>query len=196
MLITTRKPILTLPIDGTRQEGLHVSGIIRSLALAAKVLVSSDSSEDMADRKITDRVAILRMLLGIAWERLLATLLPHITDHPGPLEVDKVHMSPDGISFHTTIGVVLHEFKLTWKSSNRPLQEEWMWLTQIKAYCFGVGTIHAVLHVYYVCGDYTYPIQPEYIEYDIVFEPTEVTANWNMLLDYARGKGALDAKPV
>ena len=87
---------------------------------------------------------------------------------------------------------IVHEVKATYKSTRTvgDLSSQWMWLAQIKAYCKGLDTRHARLHVLFLCGDYTYPIKPVLKVWDIEFTQEEIDANWELLRDYRDERAA------
>jgi len=184
---------LTLPPPKTpRSEGTHVSGIIRSLAAEVGFL-DRKWCEDLSltdAREITDPDTILRIRLGLAWEEHLIPTLEGVIDHPGEIQLQGVYMTHDGESCDRVLlgssglELVVHEVKLTYKSSRHELKTQWMWLTQLKAYCKGLDTQYARIYILYVCGNYTYPIKPSYKVYEVEFTQEEIDANWTMLIDY------------
>ena len=89
----------------------------------------------------------------------------------------------------------LGEFKLTWMSLSRskglrdPKFDKWF--CQMKAYCYHLGTQHARLYAFFVCGDYT-DMSPQFPPpWDIEFTQKELQEEWNTLLRHARKKGML-----
>lgn len=194
----TEQPIsLTLPPSKTpRTPGQHVSGIIRCLATETGILKPEWAEElSLLDaREITDPTAILRIRIGLAWEEHYIPNLGDVIDHPGEIEAEGVYMSPDGESVSVIITdthdqrweLIIHEVKATYKSMNTvgDLSGQWMWLSQIKAYCKAKGTLFAMLHVLFLCGDYTYPIKPVLKKWLIEFTQQEVDDNWQLLMDY------------
>jgi hypothetical protein len=175
-----------------------MSGIIRCIATETGILKPEWADEiSLTDvRTITDPVAILRINIGLAWEQhYIGTLLePYgVADHPSEVEIDGIFGSPDAesISVMFTLGKqqikhTCHEVKATYKSTKTvgDLTNQWMWLTQIKAYCKALGTHWAVLHILFLCGDYTYPIKPIREVYEIEFTQQEIDDCWNLLRDY------------
>jgi len=107
---------------------------------------------------------------------------------PEPFQVDGVWMSPDGVNLD---GMRLEECKFTWKSSNREPVENWKWMTQMKAYCHGLGFTEANLRVFYCNGDYRQDRKPKYKGYRFTFAEDELLENWLMLLNHAKSKGWL-----
>lgn len=93
--------------------------------------------------------------------------------------------------------LILHEAKATYKSINTvgltgrptkegllPLQSQWMWVTQAKGYCYVLETLYAIIHVLFLCGDYTFPIRPQLHRFYVEFEQYELDDNWQLMLDY------------
>ena len=96
--------------------------------------------------------------------------------------------------------LVLHEVKSTYKSMNtvgftgqvsrrgkplfNPLESQWMWLAQTKAYCLAMETLYCILHVLFLCGDYSYPIRPQLHRFYIEFDQLELDDNWQLMVDY------------
>jgi hypothetical protein len=202
MRAVPRDVTLTMPAPAIpRGRGTHVSGIIRAIAMHTGILKADGVDEpSMSDsRVITDPVAILRMCIGLAWEEYyLGVFLKgnKVVKHPGELCVDGIYMQPDGASrdwsdVRRVMITSVHEVKATYKSINTvgDLTKEWLWLTQVKAYCKGLQTTHAKLHVLFLCGDYKMPIRPMVKEWTLEFTKKEVEENWDMLLEYAAFNG-------
>jgi hypothetical protein len=182
--------LLVPPPSIPRGKGVHVSGIIRDIALSTGVLKSDGIEEpSMSDvRMITDPVAILRICIGLSWEEYyLGVFLKRkgILKHPGEICVDGIYMQPDGVERGVMITRV-HEVKATYKSINTvgDMRGQWLWLTQVKAYCKGLNTTYAKIHVLFLCGDYKMPIRPMVKEWTLEFTQHEIDDNWAMLRDY------------
>lgn len=199
MKVVEEKFQLILPPSPGRSEGVHVSQVIRDLALRMKVLDAKWAGN------IEDSDTTL-MQVGIGWEDYLAKYQhPEIEFHPGEAEKDGILMSPDGVSlvddedYADLIGFdpgfwILHEFKFTRKSS-RDFKESLrlrakkclMWLWQIEAYCYALDTLVAKLHVMFINGDYDREKgHPEYKIYRITFTQDELEENWEMLKSHAQ----------
>ncbi len=196
-MITREIPVsLTLPPSKTaRSAGVHVSSIIRCIATETGILKAEWAEElSLTDaREITDKVAILRISIGLAWEEHYIPLLAEVIDHPGEMEVDGVYMTHDGESVSVVASergdrlvLKVHEVKATYKSTKTVgnLEGQWMWLAQVKAYCQGLGTRFAVIHVLFLCGDYKFPIKPVLKVWELEFTQDEIDDNWNLLRDY------------
>lgn len=186
---------LVMPPGDVRSPGVHASSIIRCIAVEQGILKPEWCEElSLSDaRSITDTVAVLRIRMGLAWERHYLPTVEGIIYQPGEILVDGIYMTPDGESLSVVHVLptkpwakVLHECKLTYKSMNTVgnLYSEWMWLAQCLAYCKGSETRFAQMHVLFVCGDYTYPIKPRLRIWVIEFSQEEIDMNWNLLRDY------------
>jgi hypothetical protein len=181
-----------------RGKGTHVSGIIRAIATEMGLLKPSLAEEvGLVDvRNITDPDQILRMSIGMAWEEwYLPQVLAKegVAKHPGETQVDGIYMTPDGESLDVVMTVKgpkkfirIHEIKATYKSTKTvgDISGEWMWLTQMKAYCMAAQTRFAKLHVLFLCGDYSYPIKPKKKRWAIEFTEKEISDCWDLMTSY------------
>ena len=198
MIVTPTTVELHLPAPiAPRSKGVHASSVIRSIAMDMGILKRELAEEvGLVDvREITDPTQILRMSIGLAFEEWY---LPHILSkygvakHPGEMKVDGIYMTPDGESVDVIItpkghtALRIHEIKATYKSTRTvgDVKGEWMWLTQMMAYCKGAKTTHARLHVLFLCGDYSYPITPQIKVWDIDFTQREIDERWELLTEY------------
>lgn len=195
MIITESKVRLHLPApEVPRGAGVHASGIIRNIAIEMGIL-KGDLVEEISladNRVIDDELAIIRMLIGLAWEeQYIKHILSQegVVKHPGQMCLDGVFMTPDGESVSVrgkkTV-LVIHEVKATYKSTKTvgDVSREWMWLTQLKCYCKGAKTLHGKLHVLFLCGDYKFPIRPVAKAWDIQFSQKELDDNWELMTAY------------
>lgn len=196
MIVKEIPVTLRLPESKTpRSAGIHVSGLIRAIATETGIL-KPEWAEDLSltdVREITDPTAVLRMSIGLAWE---AYYVPHVGDimhQPGEMQVDGIYLTHDGESLSVIITpsgpkhiLRIDEIKATYKSTKTvgDLTTQWMWLSQIKAYCKARETVHARLHTLFLCGDYTYPIKPLLKVWQIEFTKEEIEMNWDLLRDY------------
>jgi len=199
-VVTDSYPLYLPPPKTPRSVGTHVSSIIRCIATEMGILKPEWAEElSLVDvRSITDPIAILRISIGLAIEQwyipeILRTY--GVIDHPDELLYDGVYMSPDGEDESVIITLQdyllltrVHEVKATYKSTKTvgDLSKQWMWLAQMKAYCIAKGTRFAVMHCWFLCGDYTYPISPKRVVWEIEFTQEELDDNWNLLADYKR----------
>ena len=203
MTVTEIDAPLFLPeSDEPRSPGVHLSSIIRRIAIQEGIL-TTDEEESMGllsdHREITDPVAILRISIGLAWEqyyipRILGPALD-VVDHPGEMLVDGIYMTPDGES----VGIVhvekrgkkrhdsiVHEIKATYKTARKDIRKQWMWIAQMRSYCRAKGTCHAMLHVLFICGDYSRPIKPMLRTFVFEFTQEELDSTWDLMLECKR----------
>jgi hypothetical protein len=181
-----------------RSPGLHVSEVIRDLALRGGILDRKWATDNIED-------APERVALGLAWEEWIHKQHPEICFHPGEIIVDDVAMSIDGASFNEDEASIftsdsdgaVHEFKLTWKSSRYPVTDDWMWMAQLKSYIHGmrVSSVAKInvgfMHVFYVMGNYgkdrTDPeSNPRYKIFGIEFTDLQIHENWSMIKAHAK----------
>lgn len=211
MKVTLRPPLLELPETiPKRSVGVHLSGVIRCLAMDMGILNKEQAEElSLTDvRYIVDPVALLRIMIGLAWEDYYlknVLIKDGVEKHPGEFKVDGIYMTPDGISEEgvESTGVIvtqrtvkkgvrykrIHELKATYKSTKtvgesvEELQKQWLWMAQIKGYCHATDTNLASLHVLYLCGDYKMPIRPVMRVYDLEFTSQEIQENWSLMIE-------------
>ena len=166
--------------DGSRSKGVHLSDILRAIAFESGLLNKKyqDDGEDSDGTKVA---------LGLAWEDWVSRRIDGISYHPGEFESDGIAMSPDGISFDPDDVPRVHEIKLTFKSSNRELADEFLWMHQVRSYCRVVGTQRATLHVYWVNGDYRSCPTFNGV-YDIEFTSSELEETWRMVTQYLKAR--------
>lgn len=204
VVLVSPSPLKIPPSRTPRAEGVHVSGIIRCIAMETGILKNEwceelDLLELNPSTRFDDPIVTLRICLGLAFEEWYIPQLPDVVDHPGEMQRAGIYMNHDGEEVSTFfMGVykdgmilIVHEVKTTYKSTNTvgidpltALLKEWMWLSQLKSYCKGAGTLFARLHVLFICGDYSRPISPMMFIYDIEFTQQEVDDNWALLEVY------------
>ena len=200
------------PATTVRSEGIHLSKVLRQIAVANKSLAAiyvedfslievSGESEGWWDT--LDELSKLRMAIGMAWEEWYMPKLPNVVHQPGELCLEGVFMTPDGESldyFYTIkyripvpgdiIEYALHECKTTSKSTKRieenGLEGQYLWISQCKAYCKAMGTRVCYLHVLFLCGDYKFPIRPQLRVWRIEFTQLEMDVSWETLSSYIR----------
>lgn len=178
MLVTPVPIVLPAPLSTTpRTVGVHVSGIIRAIAMETGILeaqyVEDLSLIDVGDSRWWDRLppeAQLRIHMGLAWEEHYLRLFPSILKHPGELQLDGVYMTPDGESLDFVCSLsppdvyehALHEVKFTYKSTKTvgDFTDQWLWVSQTQAYAKAKGTRIVYVHVLFACGNYKFPIVP------------------------------------
>lgn len=199
-----------------RSFGVHVSTLIKSVALKNKVLKPEHAGElkliEVGGQddwwKSLSPANRLRIALGLAWEEwYLPTLADQgVIDHPGEMCVESIYMTHDGESLDClTLGPalengkvwvpVVHEIKCTYKSSKTVgyLATQWMWTAQTKAYCKGLNTRHAYIHVLFPCGDYSFPITPQLKVWHVEYSQAEIDDNWDVLVTEMRHLQELEA---
>lgn len=185
---------LPLPVPAMpRTPGMHVSTLIKHRAVRMGYLKNIPIEEfDLVDASQQewwdglDETAQLRISIGLAWEDWYLPQLSGVIYHPGEMSVDGIFMTHDGESIDVIAGqsqIALHEVKATYKSINTvgDLTTQWMWLAQTKAYCKGLDTLRAYLHILYLCGDYKFPIAPRRQVWRITYSPLEIEASWDEL---------------
>ncbi len=175
MIVTRLDDKLPMYESAMRTEGVHVSEIIRTIMCEL---------DEKYKREITDDDR-MRMECGFMFEHVLGAKLG---ERPGEIVVDGIIGSPDGIS-KTDEGIVVEEAKFTWKSSNKPVEDDLWWLMQTKAYCYMMETNRCNLHVMYINGDYKHPYVPKYQKYRIEYSRQELQENWMVLTNHAKAKG-------
>jgi hypothetical protein len=207
---SVRAPEVISP-DGelrVRTPGLHLSQVIRYVARQSGMLkteqykfvgrnveVSEELESFLDDKWILVQLGFvpLRMAIGMAWEDWAVKQYPEVVWQPAELSLDGIAMNPDGVTSPAVgkigrVAPTLEEFKCTYKSSlkqgaPRPIQLEWMWLSQLKGYCKALETSRARLHVLYVNGGYRFDQEvPEYWVYRLQFSQQELDANWGLMV--------------
>lgn len=189
MLITdvSTQYTLTVPPSTGRTTGVwHVSTLVYNAAIAYQLLDAEDKETGAGVPQFSPE-ATARICAGLAWEQWYLQRLPGVTAHPGELQRDNVFGTPDGVNLRT-FPRVIHEVKLTWKSIRHAITDArfWMYLAQLKAYCYMCGTSLAVLHIYAVNGDYRGFI-PQTRVYELVFTELELIENWELLMQFKTG---------
>ena len=170
--------------ESPRTEGLHLSDIIKDLLNKSGLGYKGAGFTDMQ----------LTAEMGLLWERVLSHVagMKYANNPLGELEKDGVLMTPDGIGPDPKgeVGMVLEEYKVTWKSNRTHPNEVLNYMMQVKSYCHVVETNVCVMKVMYIMGDYK-GSGPMYRESRIVFTDKELRDNWDMLVGHARKEGML-----
>lgn len=131
--------------------------------------------------------------LGFVWERVIKA---HIVNalvetgelfSPGEIEYEGVLMTPDGYNVAENC---LEEWKFTWKSSRRVLEEFHRYLWQVKAYCKALDFDTVNLRIMHVMGNYR-GTGPQVRGLKIQFTERELKENWDMIRNYAVARGML-----
>lgn len=180
-----------------RSPGVHLSGIIRPLAIRLKCFDEEDEGLDSLIARLGSEGTagggssdvLCRIAAGLAFEDWIVKQIPGLQYHPGEKCVDGIYMTPDGKEHPTYDGngavcypPVIHEFKLTWRSAAKPPPVYWDW--QSASYCRAEGATRAVLHAYHVNGDYKTGRRPMYIKHTRDWEPGEMEGIWRMIVGH------------
>lgn len=162
-----------------RSSGVHLSGVLRYIAVKLKILEPGG--------RIEDELPLLPAL-GFAWEEFAVSLYPEIDHQPGEVCLDDIYMNCDGLGVRDD-QMIVEEFKYTRKKkpgSGTDIltdKKNWLWLKQLQGYCCGYGATTARLHICYANGDCSWGDagQPTYMRYVIEFEPDELASMWRMV---------------
>jgi hypothetical protein len=175
-----------------RSKGIHVSDILRKIAIKTQVLKESEIEEEFAP---------LRVFLGLAWEQQCVRLYKGIKWQPGELKRDGIAGSPDGESIcpndyyppaSMTDQVIIEEFKYTAKSCRIPgstpdtvrdITQDWLWRNQVLAYMAMHPDKPTLVrwHICYCNGNYVYPLTEKYYRYLVRATPQEIENCWTMI---------------
>ncbi|MGH7184518.1 MAG: hypothetical protein ACREJN_21440 [Nitrospiraceae bacterium] len=203
MIVTIEHSTLEIPPPRTeRGKGVHISSIIRCIAQETGILKPEWCEElDLLEvnpvTRFSDLRTILRICIGLAFEEWYIPRLPGVVDHPGEMACSDIYLNHDGeelsrfiIDGFDRMCIVVHEVKTTYKSirtvgvGEDALKSQWMWLAQLKSYCKANNTRFAILHVLFICGDYSYPIGPDMWIYHVEFTQEEIDDNWELMEQY------------
>jgi len=161
----------------SRSAGIHVSQVIRHIALTAGLRKDSGFSEDDLNQFA---------MIGRLWERVLADAYytkPRY-ERIGEIELEGIIGSPDAVD---TEEWAIEEMKVCWMSAKnfteRPKFREYLW--QGKAYCQMSGMCRCRFTVLHIRGDYTTGV-PIPMEYSCLFTPGELKDNWQMIRNGAK----------
>lgn len=191
-----------------RSPGVHVSAILREIGIRLGTLKPEDKDDIdwtlqryrilRGDNPVGFPAMFNRVALGLAWEEWYGahSRLPdgmRINFHPCELSEDGIIGTPDGLDYLADGTGIIHEIKCTWKSSRDHesaadrIAREWMWLAQAKSYCYLAGDefLQAMLHVYWVNGNYR-GSGPQPTIYLAAFEPAEIRKNWELIVKSKR----------
>jgi CRISPR/Cas system-associated exonuclease Cas4 (RecB family) len=95
----------------------------------------------------------------------------------------EITLEKDGIIGHADmLGERYAEIKITWMSSNRPVEDMTQWIKQIKAYAYMAGVTEYDLVVLHIMGNWKFPVQPGMKVYTLKFTEEELKENWNSML--------------
>ena len=165
---------LALKVD--RSPGLHLSTIY------------GDLETILFNPRKTDNP--LWAQVGFIWEELLTMAFKSALGvRPGEFRYDGVIGSPDGVCYD--LGYI-DEYKCTWKSAKKTIEDMWKWQAQTKGYCkmVGNGITTVRFRVLYING-YWDGNGPVYRDNYVVYEESEIEDNWIMLINHAKSRGWL-----
>lgn len=177
----------------TRSPGLHASQIWTDIAASIGKSSKSPLSQDKLQEFGT---------LGFVWERIientLASLYYDETRHfrPGEQTLDGIHFTPDYVDLDfygdESYELGVEEWKVKWCSCNKADDLErnfWVWIVQMKAYCYVLNTRLARLRALFIVGNWRDDITPKIREFEFEFSQQELIDNHRMLLNHAKRKG-------
>lgn len=204
--------LIPFPSGLPRSEGVHLSGLLRSMAVEYGFL-DKQWAEDLKLVEVAgsgeawwaalDEDSRIRMSIGLAWESWYLPQLPNVLHQPGEMCVEGIYMTHDGQSLDVVMTekrrkhiLAIHEVKTTSKSINTVADlnifnhKNWMWLTQTACYCFAAQTVMAYLHILYLYGDYSRPLRPKLHVWKLEFTDEELENIWARVRDYRDEKAA------
>lgn len=163
-----------------RSSGVHLTDVLHDMAEQ----IGLTHTSDLPQAKLH-----LLMEVGFLWEDLFSLAFSERTPvRPPELVKDGIACSPDGITvWDGKLAVV--EYKCTRTSYSKPLEQRWMWIMQVKAYCHVLHSTTALFHVLYLNGNYRDDRGPTYKVYLVEFDPEETQAAWDVIVKHARSKG-------
>jgi hypothetical protein len=187
----TERPYTIPPRDESKRSlGLHLSDILQYER--ARRGVESDAPK-----------AAMFWEHGLMWEEVITK--DHGRTRPEliiqeELFLDGIYLTPDA---YNIVEECIEEYKVTWKSMNKLGPENadsltlavnldkhfWMYVAQVKSYCYARKTLKARLAIYYTNGNYLYgenwsgPMPRDlYLE----FSNSELRDNWRMIQAIAK----------
>ena len=192
------------PMGEGRPSGLHLSGIIHRMKVAAGEKVGEIKGDQ----------PMVRMQEGFLWETALEYMIGGLTLDDAialafkrymveirgdmctqiKLEKDGIHMTPDG--FDKAKGE-LESYKCTRRSFAKAEAREdfeayfWPWMVQEKSYAYALGVDTVRWIVLFQAGNYSKGrgTGPRVMEGTAVFTADELVENWRMVLENAEGMG-------
>ena len=204
---------LAAPTEGyIRTPGLHMSDLYNSLY--------KDLDPKRFDKRDADGNPLpfddTRMEVGTSFEEVLEPAVrarvigaerpgEYVTQHTADCVYSRVVVrvgdsacpcgagviySPDHFLFNGVFR--LGEFKATWLSIKKGLKDRRFdkWHTQMRVYCFHLGTPYARLYALFMNGDYT-TFSPQLLAWDIEYSYKELFEEWQTLLRHGRRKGLI-----
>ncbi len=159
-----------------RAPGLHLGQVIESL-MAANGLKPTGKFNDIQ----------LAAEIGLLWERVLGKVMAnkYVIMHPPQMQLNGIWMSPDGVGPDPEgeVPLVVEEYKATWQSTRRCPSENFRYMTQVKSYCWAVGTTVAMMRIFHLMGNYK-GSGPMYRVSRIKFSEQELKDNWQMIVKH------------
>lgn len=179
-----------------RTPGLHLSGILRYIAISSKILKGIDPVTGKwigdEDADLMEEDMPLRMALGMAWEEWVACLYPSMRWQPGELSLNGIAGSPDGLSLSDLTSLpflpewtaIIEEFKCTWKSCRHGILAQKLWIWQGGCYAHMYGCKYVRFNILWVNGDYERrgPGGPIYKRYLVEYSDLDLKNLWDMIL--------------
>jgi hypothetical protein len=133
--------------------------------------------------------------LGFIWEDILSYFFGNrYTARIPEVERDGLICSPDAIGPDPwgEVPLVDEEYKLTWTSSNKDIEDNWYYMTQFKTYAYALNVPVTIVRIIHIMGDYSwrgqqlvedgYRVGPVRKTYRMEWEKDELEENWNMIL--------------
>ncbi len=177
------------PDKHVRSEGLHLTTIIQAIL---EEMGESNVRDDLSAADLDDYAAV-----GFLWERTLTRALNEMHAELGDVvrlgefQKDGIYFTPDGIMLNVSESKpTLEEWKCTWTSCNKLIDDRKKWMYQIKCYCYALDLDAAVLRVLYINGTWRPPI-PCTRHYRLEFSRQELASTWLEVLNFAKAKGML-----
>lgn len=172
-----------------RSEGLHLTNILDEIL---KERGQSNVRDDLDPADLDDYAAV-----GFLWERVLTRALTDMYCETanvvrlGEFQKDGIYFTPDGILLNCDGSKPsLEEWKCTWTSSNKLIEDRIKWMYQVKCYCYALDLTKATIRVLYINGTWRPPI-PRTRQYELEFSKRELAETWLEVLNFAKAKGML-----
>lgn len=165
----------------SHDDHVHVSQIVKSLATKFGVLSSQDPGVEEEEEKSQwdENAKNLRMLLGIAWERLFTESRQQIvgdsyTPWPSPKSKDNIvgHIDAGYWDEDQECYTKIEEIKVTWKKPH-DIVRYWLYGAQIKLYCYLADVRTANLHILHVGS-----VHPKISSFELSFSKHELDEMW------------------
>jgi hypothetical protein len=167
-----------LIVPPPRSPGLHLSGLLRYIALKSKITtyIADADEEDAIERGHLP----LRWFLGQIAEEGLASLYPDMLWQPGEI-TDPVIMNCDGVSGGELSCIEEFKCKRSKKVSGEKFLKNWVFMQQGLGYCLGYGLDIVRWHVLYL---FEFP-DPVYCQYTVQFNRADL-AGMNKMIESNR----------